>query len=58
MGYDWVSQKASRTENCIKQKMGKRGGGMTKDKVLILLNYPKTSSDVIELGRLNEGLRV
>lgn len=37
-------------ESCIRE-----GEKNRKENVLILLNYPKTSSDVIELGGLNEG---
>lgn len=48
-GLQWV-----RTEACaLKAALGK--GKNRKENVLILLNYPKTSSDVIELGGLNEG---
>lgn len=49
-GLQWV-----RTEACaLKAALGK-GEKNRKENVLILLNYPKTSSDVIELGGLNEG---
>lgn len=49
-GLQWV-----RTETCaLKAALGKEKKNR-KENVLILLNYPKTSSDVIELGGLNEG---
>lgn len=45
-GLLWMSARAG----ALKAALGGK-----KENVLILLNYPKTSSDVIELGGLNEG---
>lgn len=55
-GLQWVRTEAGTWKAALgKRWRGGGGEGNSKENVLILLNYPKTSSDVMELGGLNEG---